>query len=45
MPTLSDADIALMTASWGLAERGREWYNQDSEQFEGFNGGSIIILG
>jgi len=44
-PRLSAADIALMTAAWGLAERGREFFNTDTGQWEGWNGTGIKILG
>lgn len=44
-PRLASADIALMTAVWGLAERGREFFNTDTGQWVGWNGTSLVILG
>ena len=30
---------------WSTYERGRIWFNTDSEQLEMFNGSSIVLLG
>ena len=44
-PRLSAADIALMIATWGMSERGREWFCIDDSQWQGWNGLGIVILG
>jgi len=44
-PGLTSADIALMTAVWGMAEQGREFYCTDTHQWMGWNGTSLVIKG
>lgn len=44
-PRLTAAEIALMTAAWGLAEKGREFFNTDDLQWVGWNGTGLKILG
>jgi hypothetical protein len=44
-PCLTSAEIALMTATWGLAEKGREFFDTDLRQWVGWNGTGLAILG
>jgi hypothetical protein len=44
-PCLTEAEISLMLGAWGLAEKGREFFNTTSAQWEGWNGSARVILG
>jgi len=41
---MTDANIALMTASWGVTEQGRQFYNTDTDQLELWNGSARVIM-
>lgn len=43
LPSMTTAQIATMTSGWGSSEVGRQWYNSDTNQAEGWNGSSISI--
>lgn len=45
LPPQTEANVLLMISGWGTSERGREWFNTTSSQFEGWNGTARILLG
>ena len=44
-PLNPSIDEALMITGWGLSEGGRRWFNPDLEQFVGWNGIELVLLG
>jgi len=44
-PRMTTAERDAMVAKWGIAEAGRIWYNTDTNQWEGWNGTTVVILG
>ena len=44
-PRMDTTERDTMTGGWGAAEAGRMWYNTTTNQWEGWDGGSIVIIG
>lgn len=44
-PRMTTAQRNAMTGAWGAADAGKEWYNTDTSQWEGWNGAAIVIIG
>ncbi len=41
----TDAQETTLTSGWGALESGKQWFNTDSNQFKGWNGAAVVILG
>lgn len=44
-PKLSGVQINVMTAAWGIMQRGRVWFNTDTKQLQMWKGSSIVTIG
>jgi len=45
LANFTDATEATMVAGLTSADKGSIWFNTDSDQYKGFNGSSVILLG
>lgn len=41
----TDAQEATLISGWGAADKGKQWFNTTSDQFKGWNGSMVVILG
>ena len=39
------ADRVILISGWGMAQRGRTWFNTDTLQWEGWDGTQIVLIG
>jgi len=44
-PRMTTAERDTMTSGWGAGEVGRIWYNTDTNQWEGWDGSAVVIIG
>jgi len=44
-PQMTSVQRTAMTAAWGAGDAGKEWYNTTTNQWEGWNGAAIVIIG
>lgn len=44
-PQMNNGDEAAMVGAFGMADRGKSWYNLDTDQLKIWNGVSVVILG
>lgn len=44
-PKMTNAQQASMIVGWGAGESGRFWYNTDLNQWLGWNGAMVVVLG
>jgi hypothetical protein len=44
-PKMTTAQENVMVAAWGAPEAGRMWYNTTTNQWDGWNGAAIIVIG
>lgn len=44
-PRMNIVEETAMVAAWGVADRGKVWYNTDTDQLKMWSGSNIVILG
>lgn len=44
-PEHATSERNTMISGWGLSEKNRSWYNTDTNQWEGWDGTQLVILG